>query len=165
MRDFPFALSSRLLMPALAVIVCLPSVALAAPLPPALQSRYAALLDAARACDIKTFSTFMAPNYVSVDPSGKTSTRAEYLAGIQGLMKGAKTMEFQMRYTGVKSSHGIVSVSFDGTGQLAKSDGLTTFHEVGTDSWEKRGKTWMQIKTVDKVFAVTVTKSTVPKPQ
>ena len=159
MRNLPLALSSRLLMPTLAVIVCLPSVALAAPLPPALQSRYAALLDAARACDIKTFSTFMAPNYVSVDPAGKTSTRAEYLAGIQGLMKGAKTMDLQMKYTDVKSSHGVINVSFDGTGQLAKSDGMTTFHEVGTDSWEKRGKTWMQIKTVDKVFAVTVPKS------
>ena len=159
MRNFPLALFSRLLMPTLAVIVCLPSVALAAPLPPALQGRYAGLIGAAKVCDIKTFSTFLAPGYVSVDPSGKTSTRAEYLAGIQGLMKGAKKMVLDMKYTDVKTSHGIVNVSFDGTGQLAKPDGMTTFHEVGTDSWEKRGKTWMQIKTVDTVFAVTVPKS------
>ena len=159
MRNLPLTLSPRLLMPALAVIVCLPSAALAAPLPPALQGRYAGLIGAAKACDIKTFSTFLGSSYVSVDPAGKISTRAEYLAGIQGLMKGAKKMDFHIKYTNVKASHGIVNVSFDSNGQLAKSDGMTTFHEVGTDSWEKRGKTWMQIKTVDKVFAVTVPKS------
>ena len=155
----PLTLSSRLLMPALAAVACFPSVALAVPLPPALQGRYVGLIGAAKACDIKTFSTFLDPSYVSVDPSGKTSTRAEYLAGIQGLMKGAKKMGFHIKYTNVKASQGIVNVSFDSNGQLAKPDGMTTFHEVGTDSWEKRGKTWMQIKTVDKVFAVTVPKS------
>ena len=155
----PLTLSSPLLMPALAAVVCFPSVALAVPLPPALQGRYVGLIGAAKACDIKTFSTFLDPSYVSVDPSGKTSTRAEYLAGIQGLMKGAKKMGFHIKYTNVKASQGIVNVSFDSNGQLAKPDGMTTFHEVGTDSWEKRGKTWMQIKTVDKVFAVTVPKS------
>ena len=147
-----------LVLSAVAVTACVWSVAYAVTLPPALQARYTGLIAALKKGDMKAYETFYAPEYVSVDPSGKTSNRADSMIAVQGLLKGAKKMTFHIKYTGVKIQGDVAEVSFDCIGQIFKPEGTTSFHEVGTDSWKKKGKVWMETKTVDKVFTVTAPK-------
>ena len=139
---------------------CVGSAANAEPIPPTLQARYSALIRAIEKNDLKTYDAFYSADYVSIDPSGKSMSRAEYMAGIRDLMKGAKKTVIKIRYKGATTHDGIVDVAFDVTGKVASSTGVTTFHEIGVDSWKKVGKTWMEIKTVDKVFDVVA-----PKPK
>jgi len=141
-----------------ALITCLCLSALADTWPAGLQARYDVLLNTLRNRDLKAYDKLYTADYVSVDPSGKTVKRAEYMAGIADLMKGAKKFTCEVKYTGVKSHNGIVDVSFDFSGKIAKPGGTIAFHEVGTDSWKKIGKVWMEFKTVDKVMDVTAPK-------
>lgn len=133
--------------------------AIADPIPPALQSRYIKLIAAFEKCDLKAYDAFYSKDYISVDPAGKTENRKEYMAGMNELMKGAKKAAIKIRYTGASTRKGVVDVSFDCTGKIISLIGTTTFHEIGTDSWKKVGKIWMEIKTVDKVFDVKSPKS------
>ena len=133
---------------------CLGVSVLAEPVPAPIQTRYTSLLKAAEKADFKSYASFFAADYVSVDPSGQSSTRAEYMAGIHELLKGAKRATFKVHYKGAKTHNGIVNVSFDIIGKITSAVGTTTFHEVGVDSWKKVGNVWMEIKTVDSVMDV-----------
>ncbi len=136
------------------IALCLGSTVLADPVPAPIQVRYTALLKAAEKVDLKSYDSFYSADYVSVDPSGKSSDRAAYMAGIRALLKGAKKSTLNIRYKGAKTHNGIVEVSFDCTGSIPTAAGTTTFHEVGVDSWKKIGNAWMEIKTVDSVMDV-----------
>ena len=152
---------SSLVLCAVALTAGVCPIARAASLPASLQARYTALIAALEKGDLKTYDALYTPDYVSVDPSGKTTQRAAYMAEIKDLMKGAKKVVFHIKYTAVKTHDGIAEVSFDCDGQILKKEGATTFHEIGTDSWRKIGKVWMEFKTVDKLFTVMMPK---PKP-
>ncbi len=132
------------------------------PVPASLQAQYKVILTALDKCDVKAFKVYYAPEYVSVDPSGKSANLTEYMAGINQIMNGAKKGNFTIKYTGSKTDAktGITAVSFDVNGTITKADGVTTVHEIGTDSWKKVGSTWKEIKTVDKTFEVVA-----PKPK
>ena len=136
------------------IALCLGSIALAEPVPAPIQARYTAFIKAAEKADLKTFDSFYSADYVSVDPSGKSSSRAEYMTGMHALLKGTKKTRFLLHYKGAKTHNGIVEVSFDCTGSIPTAAGTTTFHEVGVDSWKKIGSAWMEIKTVDSVMDV-----------
>ena len=103
---------------------------------------------------MKAYDAFIPAGYVSVDSAGKVTQREEYLAGIHDLMKGATKVIFNIAFKGTKTHNGIVEVAFDCSGKITTPAGVTTFHEIGTDSWKKTGKTWSEIKTVDKLFDV-----------
>ena len=150
--------ATRVAMSVFALTLSLCSVAMADTWPAGLQARYDALIASLRNRDLKAYDKFYTADYVSVDPSGKTVKRAEYMAGIGDLMKGAKKFTCGIKYVEVKSHNGIAEVSFDFTGKIVKPNGTITFHEVGTDSWKKVGKTWMEFKTVDKIMDVTLPK-------
>ena len=132
----------------------------AGPVPASLQAQYKVILTALDKCDVRAFQVCYAPEYVSVDPAGKSANLTEYLAGINQIMKGAKKGNFIIKYMGSKTEAktGITTVSFDVKGTITKADAITTVHEIGTDSWKKVGSTWKEIKTVDKTFAVVTTK-------
>jgi hypothetical protein len=151
-----------LLFCATALVAGICSVAQADTMPAGLRARYVYLVKALERLDLKAYEAIYAPEYVSVDTSGKTSDRATYMAGIQDMMKGVKKATFKLTFTGVKVHDGITDVSFDVRGKLVSPAGTTTFHEVGVDSWKKVGKVWMEIKTVDKTFDVVAPK---PKPK
>jgi hypothetical protein len=141
----------------LAVFYC--SAAIAEPVPSAIQARYSAMVKDLEKCDLKAFDAFFAADYTSVDPSGKTSNRSEYLAGIHELMKGAMKSTIKLSFKEVRTHNGIVDVSFDCVGKIFSAAGITTFHEIGVDSWKKAAKDWTTLKTVDKVMDVSVTKT------
>jgi hypothetical protein len=70
--------------------LCAGSLAHADKLPQGLNARYMALKKSIETVDLKTFATFYAPEYVTMDAKGNASKLPEYLAGIKSLMKGAK---------------------------------------------------------------------------
>ena len=126
----------------------------AEPVPPPIQAHYSEMVKRFEQGNLKAFGAFYSADYVSVDPSGKSSSRSQYLSGIGGLLKGAKKTVAKIVCKSATRQGGIVNVSFDATGRMTGSNGVTTFHEVGVDSWKKIGKTWLQIKTVDTKFDV-----------
>lgn len=136
------------------IALCLGSTVLADTVPAPIQARYTALITAAEKVDLKAYGSFFSADYVSVDPSGKSAKRAEYMAGIHELLKGAKKSTIKFHYKGAKTHNGIVEVSFDCTGNIPTASGTSTFHEIGVDSWKKIGNVWMEIKTVDSVMDV-----------
>jgi hypothetical protein len=148
-----------------AAIVCTVAARAVGPvkLPPGLEARYHGLLRAFEKRDFKTYDTFYSPDYVSVDASGKATHRAEYMASVKDLLNGATTVSTSIRYTGVRTHQGMTEVSFDFSGKIVKVDGVTAFHEVGTDTWQKSGATWMETKTVDSLFTVTSPKTPAKK--
>jgi hypothetical protein len=153
-EENPMRNATRVAVSVFALTLSLCSFAVAETLPAGLQARYAALISSLNSRDLKAYDKFYTADYISVDPSGKSVKRAEYMAGIADLMKGASKFTSGIKYAGVKSHNGIVEVSFDFTGKIVKPNGTITFHEVGMDSWKKVGKTWMEFKTVDKVMDV-----------
>ena len=129
------------------------STAQAKPIPPAIQARYDTLIAALKKFDFKTYESVYAPEFVSVDPKGKVSKRAEALAGAREIMKGATSASFDLKFKDAKTlKNGIVEVAFDFKAKIQIPGGWKAIHEVGVDSWKKFGKTWMEVKTVDKVM-------------
>jgi hypothetical protein len=147
-----------LLLSAATFTVGLSSLVRAADVPPAIRSRYDSLLAATEKMDVKAFGAFVSPDYVSIDPAGKKTNRADYLAGISDLMKGAKKVTTKFQPKGSKTHGSIVDVPFDFQASLIKDDGTTKVHEVGTDSWKKIGGNWIMVKTVDTRFDVVAPK-------
>ena len=133
---------------------CLGAAVLAETVPAPIQTRYTSLLKAAEKADFKTYASFFSADYVSVDPSGKSSDLAEYMTGIHELLKGSKKSTIKIHFKGAKIHNGIVEVSFECIGSIPSAAGTTTFHEVGVDSWKKVENAWMEIKTVDSVMDV-----------
>lgn len=122
----------------------------AASLPPSLKARYDGLVKAIQKRDLTAFDKFYSADYVSVDPTGKSSGRAEYMAGMKALLKDATKVTTHVKYLSCKIRNGIAEVEFDFEGKITKPSGVTIFREVGTDTWKKSGNVWMEIKTVDK---------------
>ena len=127
-------------------------------LPSGLSERYAALVKSIETVDMKSYSKFYSPDYVSIDPKGTTVKLPEYMAGVNELMKGAKKAVFKLELKKATVKGNVAEVPFDCHGKIFSPKGVVSFHEVGTDTWKKTGKVWMEIKTVDKLFDVAAPK-------
>lgn len=142
-----------LLLCAAALTIGIGSTAQAKPVPPAIHARYDSLIAAVKKLDLKTYDSFYAPEFVSIDPKGKATHRAEYLAGIREMMKDATSVTFDVKYKGAKTHRsGVVDVAFDANIKIQIPGGWKAIHEVGVDSWKKVGGKWLEVKTVDKVM-------------
>ena len=144
-----------LFVPVALIALCIHSTASAKPVPPAIAARYKTLVAIVERYDLKAYDALIPAEYVSIDPKGKKSNRAEYLAGIHDLLRNAKKVVFHIKFTDVEQRNGIVAVSFDCDGQIITSKGTTFFHEIGTDSWRKKGSQWREVKTVDRLMKIT----------
>jgi hypothetical protein len=92
---------------------------------------------------------------VSVDPTGKKSTRAQYMKDVAGLFQGAKSCSTKFTPTKVTKQGDTAAVDFDFVFTVhGTPKGDLSGHEVGTDYWKKLGGKWMEVKTVDKLFDV-----------
>ncbi len=140
-----------------AAISCVPvAAALAAELPKELAPRYAGLLKAIKTVDTKSFDSYFAPDFVNVDPSGKSVKRDEFLKGVHGMFQGVKSCDAKETTKKVTKQGDTMAVDFDFTFQMkGKPGGDLMAHEVGTDYWKKVGGKWLLVKTVDTKFDVT----------
>lgn len=141
------------------LVGCLCCSATADPVPSAIKARYKSLVSVIERVDLKAFDSYFARDYVSIDPAGKSSDRAAYLAGMRELMRGAKRARLNLRCSSAKIHGDTVEVSFDCTGKIVTAKGTSGFHEAGTDTWKKIGADWKQIKTIDTVMNVTTPKA------
>ena len=111
-----------LLLCAAALTASIVAPAQAKPIPPALQARYDTLIAALKKLDFKTYESIYSPEYVSVDPKGKAIKRAEALAGVREIMKGATSATFDIEFKDVKTlKSGIVEVRFRFQGEYPDS--------------------------------------------
>ena len=136
------------------------SLSFADTVPKGIQTRYGTLQKTITALNFKAFSDFFAPEFVSVDPSGKSVKRDEFLSQIKPLFDGAKKAAPLEKLLSSTTRNGVVDVKFDFVLKLTGKKEITTVHEVGTDSWKLVGHKWLLVKTVDTVFDVKTTKLT-----
>lgn len=130
------------------------SLAFADAVPKGIKTRYGTLQKTMVAINFKAFSDFFAPEYVSVDPTGKSTKRNEFLAPIKPLFDGALKAEAPVKLISSTSRNGVVNVQFDLVLKLTGKNGTTTIHEVGVDSWKLVGRKWLMVKTVQTKFDV-----------
>lgn len=142
----------------LIALVAFSGVASADAVPKEVAARYEGVKAALTKLEFKAFSSFFAKDFVSVDPAGKSSTRAEFLAMVKPMFDSATKGEPKEILKGAKIHDGVVSVSFDLTLKLIGKGGVQTIHEVGVDSWKKINGKYYMVKTVDSKFDVTTGK-------
>lgn len=144
-------------------LAALASMLFAGPLPKALKARYDGIESAMKMRDAKTFSSFLANDFMMVDPKGKTSTKAEFIAQITPMFKSATKVMPMVKFLGTKSHDGMIDVMFDFHLSLMSKAGTTHIHEVGTDTWKMVAGKWLMIKTVDKTFEIKMPPMKQPK--
>ena len=135
------------------------SVALAGPMPKAIKARYMTLHTVIRHVDFKAFQGFFAEDFTSIDPSGKSTNRTEFLAAVKPLFDSATKSTLTEKFLDSKSHDGLVDVKTDLVVNLMGRAGTTKVHEVCTDTWKMVGKQWLMVKTVDTKFEVTMPKA------
>ena len=128
--------------------------AIAGPVPKDIKSRYESVKKAISALDFKAFSNFFAPEFVTIDPKGKSSTKAEFLAEVKPFFTTSKSANAKEKLISSTTKNGIVNVKFDMVLSLKGKDGTTVIHEVGTDSWKMVSGKWLMVKTVDTKFDI-----------
>ncbi|MEI8281961.1 MAG: nuclear transport factor 2 family protein [Armatimonadota bacterium] len=136
--------------------------AFAAPVPNAIKARYKELVGVIRKLDFPAFSAFFADDFTTVDPKGKSVTRAEMMKELKGMFDSSSKAVPKETLLSAKSHDGMVDVKFDFTLAMTgkgKHPGVTKIHEVGTDTWKMVGKKWVFIKTVDTKFDVVMPKA------
>ena len=138
-----------------ALLVVAISSARAVDLPKELAPRYAGLVKAFQACDLKAVDPFYSKDYVVIDSAGKKSNRAQFMKDAADLFKGAKSCKANVTYTRVAKQGDTYAVDFHLMFTLqGKPGGDQAGHEIGTDYWKQIGGKWVQVKTVDKLFEV-----------
>lgn len=133
------------------------SAAFAAPVPKAIKARYVKLESVMRKMDNDAFAAFFADDFTSVDPKGKSSTKADLMSQVKGMFDGSSKAIPMVKLLSSTTHGGMVDVKFDFTLKLvgkAKNAGTTVMHEIGTDTWKMVGKQWVFIKTVDTMMDV-----------
>lgn len=136
-------------------IICLISTtAFADAVPKGIQTRYETLKKTIVALDFKAFSDFFAPNFVNINPDGKSTSRAELLGEIKQMFAGSTKAEPVEKLFSSTTKNGVIDVKFDLLLKLTGKDGVTVLHEVGTDSWKLVNHKWLMIKTVETKFSV-----------
>ncbi len=151
-------MKSKLFFAGLALIAT--SLSFADAVPKGIQTRYGTLQKTIAALNFKAFSDFFAPEFVSVDPTGKSVKRDEFLSQIKPLFDGAIKAAPLEKLLSSTTRNGVVDVKFDFVLKLTSKKEITTVHEVGTDSWKLVGHKWLLVKTVDSKFDVVTKKLT-----
>ena len=134
------------------------SFAFAGPVPKAIKARYMTLQTAIRQVNFKAFQGFFAEDFTSVDPSGKSANRTEFLAGVKPLFDSSTKSTLTEKFLDSKTHDGLVDVKTDLVVNLVGKMGTTKVHEVCTDTWKVVGKQWLMVKTVDTKFDVVMPK-------
>lgn len=129
--------------------------AFAAPVPKAIRNRYRELKSALNQVNFAKFKSFFAPEFVSVDPTGKESNLEAFLAGVKPLFDGAKTGKAKEHLFSATKKDGTIGIKFTLDLDLVGDQGTTHVHEEGTDYWKKVSGRWLFVRTVDTKFDVT----------
>ena len=132
----------------------------AGPVPKEIKSRYTSLHTVIRTLKFEQFEGYFADDFVNIDPAGKSSNRAEFLAGVKPLFKANKSATVSEKLISGKKHDGLVDVATDLVVKLKGSGGTTVVHEVCIDTWKMVRKQWVMVKTVDTKFDVMM-----PKPK
>lgn len=142
-------------------LVCSASVlAFAGAMPKEIQARYQKLHTVIRTVNYKSFATFFAPDFINVDPQGKSATLKGFLAGVKPLFDMSTKATLTEKFLDVKKHDGVIDVKTDLVVDMMGKAGKTHVHEACTDTWKMVGKQWLMIKTVDTKFDVVM-----PKPK
>ena len=130
------------------------SACLAGPVPKAIQAEYGRVEQAFKKADVKALKTFFAPNFVSVDATGKKTEYKAMMAELDRLFAGAVSGSASEKLGGAKVIGETVEVQFDLKFTIKTAKGTSVGREIGTDTWKKVGGRWLFVKTVDKSFDV-----------
>ena len=97
----------------LAMLVFTASAALADKMPADLKSAYDRLNQSVKKLDAMVFEGFFAPEFVSVDPKGKTEKREPFLKSLRPLFSGSTSASMSEKFSSVKLKGDKADVSFD----------------------------------------------------
>ncbi len=120
-----------------------------------LKATYDAVVKTYASVDAKAYSSYLAKDYVYVDPTGKVTKREAYIKEVNELFGSAKSAKLDAKFVKYTVKGDTIVQDFDVHMTLKlKASGVTTMHEVGADTWKKINGKWLEIKTVDKTFDV-----------
>lgn len=121
-------------------------------LPKAIKTQYKAVEKAVNTCNMKAFEKFFTADYVSIDPEGKSTNRADFLKGIGEMLGNYKSGTMKEKFSKVVKKGDTYEVSLTFEGVMSGKNGKLSIKEVCTDYWRKDKGVWKMFKTVDTAF-------------
>jgi ketosteroid isomerase-like protein len=122
------------------------------------KARYDSVLKLMTSRNATAFKALFAPDFVWVDPKGKTETREQAMKELDEMFSATK-ITGRMKLGKVTARGDLVDVVFDlHVVQTMKGMGKMSVHEKGVDTWKKIDGKWMFVKTVDSVMTATPAK-------
>jgi ketosteroid isomerase-like protein len=143
---------------ALAVVVLAPPARAADSLQTALTAAYDSQCAAVKTADYTAYSNSMTPDFINVDPTGKTSDRDQTMTQMKAALADIKFTKCAVTFVSAPqetngSATASVVLSQDGTG-----GGTTPINVVAreTDTWSLVNGAWLLKRTVEAESTVTV---------
>ena len=140
-------------IPVLMATLALASFALAEDtLPKEIKAQYKAVEKAVNTGNMKAFEKFFTADYISVDPKGEKTKRADFLKGVGEMFTKYPSGTMKEKVSKVVKNGETYEVSLTFEGVISGKSGKMSMKEVCTDYWRKDGGVWKMFKTVDTVF-------------
>lgn len=114
------------------------------------QGRYATVCGYLNARDLDSFEKTFSPDFIAIDPKGKTIDAAAFFKEMDETFAGVTAVTTKMDLKSVEAGSDWAKVAFDfKLTYTYGTHGTWVIHEIGVDTWHKTGDTWLFAKTVD----------------